>query len=42
MLVVDADGAVIPMTHEVSSTLRLGSLTTASLASLAGDWLAGG
>ena len=39
VLVVDADANVIPMTHDVNSSLRLGSLHEAGLASLAADWL---
>ena len=42
VLVVEAGGEVIPMTHEVSRSLRLGSLCTASLTSLAAAWLAAG
>ena len=42
VLVVDADGAVIPMTHEVSHDLRLGMLADAGLSTLAADWLAAG
>lgn len=42
VLVVEADGAVTPMTHEVSRTLGLGSLTVTRLASLADAWLAAG
>jgi MoaA/NifB/PqqE/SkfB family radical SAM enzyme len=41
-LVVDADGSVVPLTHEVSETLRLGSLTDARLTSLARNWLCAG
>jgi len=40
VLVVDGDGTVIPMTHDVSSSLRLGSLREADLAILARAWLA--
>ena len=39
VLVVDADATVIPMTHDVTSSLRLGSLWDAGLATLAADWL---
>jgi MoaA/NifB/PqqE/SkfB family radical SAM enzyme len=42
VLVVGADGAVVPLTHEVSRALRLGSLADARLASLAREWLAAG
>ncbi len=42
VLVVDAGGTVVPMTHEVSSSLRLGRLAEAGLASLAAGWLADG
>ncbi len=40
ILVVEADGSVMPLTHEVSRTLALGSLTDARLDTLAHDWLA--
>jgi len=42
ILVVDADGSVVPLTHEVSRTLALGSLADARLGVLARDWLASG
>jgi MoaA/NifB/PqqE/SkfB family radical SAM enzyme len=42
VLVVDADGVVIPMTHDVRSSLRLGSLREAGLTTLAADWLEAG
>jgi MoaA/NifB/PqqE/SkfB family radical SAM enzyme len=42
VLVVDADGTVVPMTHEVAPSLRLGSLTDARFDTLARDWLASG
>ena len=42
ILVVDADGSVVPLTHEVSRTLALGSLADARLDVLAHDWLASG
>jgi MoaA/NifB/PqqE/SkfB family radical SAM enzyme len=42
ILVVEADGVVLPLTHEVSRSLRLGSLRDARLAALARDWLAAG
>jgi MoaA/NifB/PqqE/SkfB family radical SAM enzyme len=42
VLVVEADGSVMPLTHEVSRALRLGSLFGERLSSLARDWLAAG
>ena len=42
VLVVDPMGRVIPMTHEVSSSLWLGSIFDASLFELADAWLAAG
>jgi MoaA/NifB/PqqE/SkfB family radical SAM enzyme len=43
VLIVDADGTVIPLTHDVSPSLRLGTLTeTCGLAALADEWLAAG
>jgi MoaA/NifB/PqqE/SkfB family radical SAM enzyme len=42
VLVVEADATVMPLTHEVSRDLALGSLTEAGLSSLARDWLAAG
>lgn len=42
ILVVEADGSVMPLTHEVSRTLKLGALAGARLSSLARDWLAAG
>jgi MoaA/NifB/PqqE/SkfB family radical SAM enzyme len=42
VLVVDADGIVIPMTHDVNSSLRLGSLHETGLATLAARWLESG
>jgi hypothetical protein len=42
ILVVDADGFVIPLTHDVSNALRRGSLTKARVASLARDCLDAG
>ncbi len=43
VLIVDADGTVIPLTHDVSPSLRLGSLAEArGLAALADEWLAAG
>jgi len=42
ILVVDADGFVMPLTHDVSDALRLGPLTETRLTSLARDWLDAG
>jgi MoaA/NifB/PqqE/SkfB family radical SAM enzyme len=42
VLVVDPVGRVLPMTHEVSRSIWLGSLLDAGLTELASDWLAGG
>jgi len=42
VLVVEADATVMPMTHEVSRKLKLGSLADAHLSSLAKSWLAAG
>ena len=42
VLIVDADGIVIPMTHDVSGSLRLGSLHDEGLAELASGWLDAG
>ncbi len=43
VLIVDADGTVIPLTHDVVPSLRLGALAeTSGLATLAGEWLAAG
>ena len=43
VLIVDADGTVIPLTHDVSPSLRLGSLAEAcGLSTLADEWLAAG
>ena len=42
VLVVQADASVLPLTHELSPALWLGSLHRAPLAALARDWLAGG
>jgi hypothetical protein len=39
VLVVQADGSVMPLTHGVSCALQLGSLAEASLSSLARNWL---
>jgi MoaA/NifB/PqqE/SkfB family radical SAM enzyme len=38
-LIVQADGSVMPLTHEVSRAFRLGSLLDDGLASLADDWI---
>ena len=42
LLIVNADGAVVPLTHDVDPALRLGSLSSRPLALLARDWLARG
>lgn len=42
ILIVEADASVLPLTHELSRTLLLGSLADARLASLADNWLAAG
>jgi MoaA/NifB/PqqE/SkfB family radical SAM enzyme len=42
VLVVDPAGAVVPLTHDVSSSLRLGSLLDEPLPALAAEWLADG
>ena len=42
ILVVTADGTVLPLTHEVATGLALGSITARPLASLAHDWLMAG
>jgi MoaA/NifB/PqqE/SkfB family radical SAM enzyme len=42
VLIVEADGTVVPMTHEVNRTLKLGSLTDARLVTLAREWLSEG
>jgi MoaA/NifB/PqqE/SkfB family radical SAM enzyme len=41
-LIVDADGSVMPMTHELAPAFRLGSLLQRPLRTLARDWLAAG
>jgi hypothetical protein len=41
-LVVNADGTVVPLTHDIEPRLGLGSVWTARLASLAAGWIAGG
>jgi MoaA/NifB/PqqE/SkfB family radical SAM enzyme len=42
ILVVQSDATVLPLTHEVSPELRLGSLARAPLVALARGWLAAG
>jgi MoaA/NifB/PqqE/SkfB family radical SAM enzyme len=42
VLIVDADSSVVPLTHEVNRSVRLGVLTDARLRSLASDWIAAG
>ena len=42
MLVVNPDATVLPLTHELSPSLALGSLTSARLSELAPRWLASG
>jgi MoaA/NifB/PqqE/SkfB family radical SAM enzyme len=42
VLVVEADATVMPLTHEVSRDLLLGSLADTHLSSLARNWLAAG
>ncbi len=42
VLVVGADGMVVPMTHDVRDSLRLGSLHETGLAVLASRWLEAG
>ena len=42
VLIVDADANVIPLTHDVSSSLHLGSLRETRLRELAATWIAGG
>ena len=42
MLIVDADGAVVPLTHELREGLALGSLHERSLRALARAWLQSG
>jgi Fe-coproporphyrin III synthase len=41
-LIVNADGAVVPLTQDVAPRLGLGTLTKASLTSLADAWIARG
>jgi MoaA/NifB/PqqE/SkfB family radical SAM enzyme len=42
ILVIEADGSVMPLTHEVDRILKLGALPKARLSSLVRDWLAFG
>ena len=42
LLIVQSDGAVVPLTHDVSPALWLGSLHQGTLAELAWRWLASG
>ena len=42
LLVVQPDGIVQPLTHELAPQLALGSLKTLRLSLLAADWLAAG
>ena len=42
VLVVDPAGRVIPMTHEISRSLWLGSLLDAGLSELTADWISAG
>ena len=42
LLVVNADGQVLPLTHEISPRLALGKLSEAPLSALAATWLASG
>jgi MoaA/NifB/PqqE/SkfB family radical SAM enzyme len=42
VLIVQADGAVVPLTHDVNRQLWLGSLYDASLPTLAREWLKAG
>ncbi len=42
ILVVEADGTVMPLTHELYRTLKLGSLRDARLRTLSESWLAAG
>lgn len=42
ILIVEADGSVMPLTHELDRDLRLGSLLQSPLRALAARWLAGG
>ena len=42
VLVVESDGNVLPLTHEVRPDLRLGSVLRSRLGSLSADWMAAG
>ncbi len=42
VLVVEADGTVMPLTHELDRSLRLGNLADAPLSELAASWIANG
>jgi MoaA/NifB/PqqE/SkfB family radical SAM enzyme len=42
ILVLEADGTLMPFTHELSRRFRLGSIHEAGLAELMADWLANG
>lgn len=42
ILIVEPDGAVMPLTHELSRTLQIGSLLQARLSSLVAEWVADG
>jgi Fe-coproporphyrin III synthase len=42
ILVVEADGTVMPLTHELERSFRLGTLADAPLCELAGRWIASG
>jgi hypothetical protein len=41
-LVVNPDGAIVPLTHEIDPALHLGNLTDGPLPELARRWLADG
>jgi MoaA/NifB/PqqE/SkfB family radical SAM enzyme len=42
VLIVEADGSIMPMTHELDPSLRLGSLIESRLEPLANKWLSAG
>lgn len=42
VLIVEPDGSVMPMTHELHRTLQIGSLRNGRLSTLVSDWLAAG
>lgn len=42
VLIVEADGVIMPMTHELTRVLQMGSLANARLLALASKWLAAG